>query len=1031
MLNSFHCFALASLCTLILFPACLTGQEIQIHNRHEIQANTFTYSSQDAPAIANYPDGSFVVAWHSRRQQNGKYGIYLQRFSAQGHPLATEQEVNLFTESTQRNPAIAIDTAGGTWVAWESFGQDNSLNAIIARRFSEDRFTGSDEILVNQFTRGNQSSVVAASTGENDVTFAWVTQNMNGDKKQIVARSFSSNGKPICDEHLVARSSRHQILPAISSSQGKAVAVWSELDKFGRPAGIYGRFLGSTTSEAAVRIDSNSQSSNIEPSVSMNRDGSFAVAWLRTAAIEYEVAVRKFDHQGQAIGQEMRASVPRAKNISGAKVEFLNKDRFLVAWNQQTDSLGKDHNISAQIFKTDGQRHGSVFPINKNQKGDHRLTPASGKRTICWDDKNQQLCVAWSGQNKRDKSAVNITALVQNGASFAFSPPDDSVASSVEDTARPHEPPIYNPKLVAKDPFGGFQSLGPEGGDFGFVAINATPLNPPDPVLAVGPTHIVAMTNGAIAFFDKQGTLTFSDQIDGAGGFWADQNATGFVFDPEALFDPHSNRFFVMANERANNRSFFLLAVSDDDNPNGNWFRYRFDVTDLSGNDIDSPNMAVDDEVVYLTADFFGPDEYLVYMLRKSDLLVGDTPSETDLLITGSQSYGLPLIYDEDAPAFYMIQAFEFGNFSTVRIHGITDALTNPQRVTTDVSVPAYGHPQDPIQMGTSVRPELFEARFWSCVYRDGSLWAVHHHSPNSSATPRARWYEFAMNDWPASGVLPELVQSGELTPTNDQGQISSTFFPSIWVDENGNAAITTARSSASEFISMSRALRSASDPANTFQDVELVQPSTSGFSAIGRWGDYSGTNSDPAEPGVFWGIHEFTQSDSIWQTFIAKYEVENAAEFVFPSAFNTENGTTISGGIVEVLESDDSYLSVLADVPADTDGEEVVVAFTANTVNTTFNSLTFNIESSVNTPNVVQNVELFNFTSLTFELVDSQSAELVDTSVAIEVTGDVSRFVTPGSGLLRARVSFESAGATLFFPWQVNVDRIDWQISN
>ena len=1032
MCKAMYLKSFASLFFLVVcFLPISMAEEIQIDNRHEIQANTFTYSSQSSPAIANYPDGSFVVAWHSRRQQDGKYGIYLQRFSAQGRPVGAEQEVNLFTASTQRNPTVAIDSAGGTWVAWESFGQDNSLNAIIARRFFGNDFVGSDEILVNQITKGNQSNVVATASGDEDVTFVWVTADESGNKKQLVTRSFNSQGRPNCDEYVVAHSTRHQNLPSVSSAGERAIVVWSELDQYGRPDGIFGSFVHSQPSKKVIRIDNGSESGNIEPSVSMCHDGSFAVAWLRAAAAEYEVVSRKFDRQGNPAGKEMRASVPRAKNVSGATVEFVNNDRYLVAWNEQTDSLGKDHNIFAQIFGADGQRYGSVFPVNKNQQGDHRLTPASGQRKICWDEKNQKLCVAWSGRNNQDKSAVNITAMVQRGTAFAFAKPDDSVESTVETTARPHEPPLYNPKLVANEPFGGFQPLGPKGGDFGFVAINATALNPPDPVLAVGPTHIVAMTNGAIAFFDKQGNLTFSDQIDGAGGFWASENATGFVFDPEALFDPHSNRFFVMANERANGRSFFLLAVSDDDNPNGNWFRYRFDVTDLAGNDIDSPNMAVDDEVVYLTADFFGPDEYLVYMLRKSDLLVGNTPLDTDLLITGSQSYGLPLIYDDDAPAFYMIQAFEFGNFSSVRMHAITNALTNPQRVTTNVTVPAYGHPQDPVQMGTSVRPELFEARFWSCVYRDGSLWAVHHHSPNSAGTPRARWYEFAMNGWPTSGMLPQLVQSGELTPTNDSGQVSSTFFPSIWVDENGNAAITTSRSSNSEFISMSRAVRSSNDPLNTFQEVQLVQPSTSGFSAGGRWGDYSGTNSDPAEPGAFWGISEFTQSTSIWQTYIAKYVVESPFEAIFPSAASVENGNNISGDVTEVEESDDSYLSVLSDIPVNVDDGEVVVLFTANTANTNFNSLSFIVESSVNTPNVTQTVELFDFETQSFEMIDTRAVTMVDSSSEIEVTGDVSRFVTPGSGLLQARVSFIANGATLFFPWQANVDQIVWQISN
>jgi len=169
--------------------------------------------------------------------------------------------------------------------------------------------------------------------------------------------------------------------------------------------------------------------------------------------------------------------------------------------------------------------------------------------------------------------------------------------------------------------------------------------------------------------------------------------------------------------------------------------------------------------------------------------------------------------------------------------------------------------------MGTSSRPELFEARFWSCVYRNGSLWAVHH---EGSSRVRARWYEIATNGWPsADGALPEVVQTGQI----DGGAGVRTFFPSIAVDEFGNAAITTARSASNEYISMSRAVRQASDPLGEFQPIEFVRES-SGPYGFGRWGDYSGTVPDPAQPGVFWGHHEYTPGGNSWNTWVASYTV-------------------------------------------------------------------------------------------------------------------------------------------------------------
>ena len=193
---------------------------------------------------------------------------------------------------------------------------------------------------------------------------------------------------------------------------------------------------------------------------------------------------------------------------------------------------------------------------------------------------------------------------------------------------------------------------------FGFNAIDFTGWTPPDPEIAVGPNHLVAMTNGAIAFFDKQGNLLFQDEIEDSFGFWGAQGAGNFVFDPECLYDPHSGRFFAMANERSGG-SFFLLAVSDDSDPNGVWHKYRFQRTIDS--DIDSPNMGIDEDYVYLTADFFGPDKYEVVIIEKAPILSGGALNITSTFFTGSgnQSMGVPIIYDTNQPAGFLLQSSE------------------------------------------------------------------------------------------------------------------------------------------------------------------------------------------------------------------------------------------------------------------------------------------------------------------------------------------------------------------------------------
>jgi hypothetical protein len=208
-----------------------------------------------------------------------------------------------------------------------------------------------------------------------------------------------------------------------------------------------------------------------------------------------------------------------------------------------------------------------------------------------------------------------------------------------------------------------------------------------------------------------------------------------------------------------------------------------------------------------------------------------------------------------------MIEHYEETSNTIVRLHAITDPLGNPKRVMYDLTVPEYSPPEDPPQKGTTARPETFDSRFWSCVWRDGSLWATHH---QGSSRVMARWYEIKTNDWPSSGT-PTLYQSGDIDP----GEEIRTFFTAIAPDGFGNAAMCFARSSPDEYISVARCMRLADDPLGTMRPVVIVKESNSSY-VSGRWGDYSGVSCDPSDNLTFWMHGEYTPGGNIWNTWIS-----------------------------------------------------------------------------------------------------------------------------------------------------------------
>ncbi len=837
----------------------------------ETQANVFTGSAQEHGALTALPGGGFVAVWDSRRQEHGDYAVVAQRFDAFGRAIGGEVPINAFVRGMQERPAV-IASGESVWFVWQSHGQDGSAAGIVARRFDRELRIASAEIPVNQTQTGNQMLPAIVDDGQGGMVVAWVDDSTGASR--IMCRIFDAQGKPACDESAVCADAPGNNANAsiIRAADGSYLIAWARTDEHGNPNAVIVRPVAADGSLSGDEIVLNEMDGrdHIEPSIALTHDGGFVGAWHTAVDGGFTVDVRFFDADGSPLTDVVTVAEPSNGWKSAATVLRAADDRYLVVYN--SDGAGGDGNgsgVMGQLIDAQGHILASPMVLNVNTDGPQEITAATGANRIVIDAAGR-LATCWNGaSHEGDSSSVNLTVRLPLGMEINDTAPAGERLAylAAESDALSPIPPIWDPNHVELERLGDGGSDGP---DFGFEGVTSTGWTPPDPEMAVSPNRILAITNGEITLFDKTGNNLFRDEIEDSFGFWGELGATNFVFDPECVWDPHSQRLFAMACERSSNgRSMFLLAVSKTSTPNTrtDWWKYRLDVTSLAGNDIDSPNMAVDANNVLLTADFFSPDKYLLYFIDKNSILSGGTPVTRSELITGAsqQSMGIPVMHDANAPAQYILQSTELTNNNTVIFHATRDPFGSYSRVTYTLSVPAYTYPNQPPQRGSSSRPFLFEPRFWSCVEINDSLWAVHH---VNSSRARVRWYEFNMRGWPSSGNNPEIAQWGEL----DYGGTIHTFFPSIGVDSQGNAAITFSRSSPDEYISMSRAVRKFSDPPGTFQPPQFVKESTAAHTS-GRWGDYSATVNDPAALGSFWGHHEFTLNGQ-WRTWIARYDV-------------------------------------------------------------------------------------------------------------------------------------------------------------
>ena len=99
----------------------------------EFRVNTHTMGNQIRPAAASDAAGNFVVVWNGFDADS--YGVFGQRFAADGSPVGSEFRVNTHTTDSQSDPHVGVDALGNFAVVWESRTQDGSEYGVFGQRF--------------------------------------------------------------------------------------------------------------------------------------------------------------------------------------------------------------------------------------------------------------------------------------------------------------------------------------------------------------------------------------------------------------------------------------------------------------------------------------------------------------------------------------------------------------------------------------------------------------------------------------------------------------------------------------------------------------------------------------------------------------------------------------------------------------------------------------------------------------------------------------------------------------------------------
>jgi hypothetical protein len=452
-------------------------------------------------------------------------------------------------------------------------------------------------------------------------------------------------------------------------------------------------------------------------------------------------------------------------------------------------------------------------------------------------------------------------------------------------------------------------------------------LVPPDTQMAAGPTQILSVSNRGLQTFNKTTGVADGFLNVTTNTFFASVNAGQSTFDVQARYDRLSQRYIITAEDGTTpNKIFIAVSNTPSITSATAWTFYFFNISLVTpaGDGTcfaDYPATGVDANALIIGVNNFCPNAYggsAVFVVRKSSILSGGPIVVTVFRNVGQVTPRGIDSWDPDpsgTASSYFISVFSTGS---LRLRRITSPGGTPVlSAGLDVAIPTVATPIDLEHLGNALpggaangKIDGNDTRFMPSMSRNGTLWATHGTSVNSSGVASggdrdaARWYQINNLD-----ATPTLVQSGTIFDSAVSNPRSYTF-PTMAVSSQGHAVFGFSVIGATQFNAAGYTSRLAGDPAG-FANAPVAYANgvgaynafDKGTSTGQRWGDYSRTTLDPCDDMTIWTAQEYTAQANTVGSFDAQWGIRVAqVRAPPPASLVSVNPPSVAAGQASVV---------------------------------------------------------------------------------------------------------------------------------
>jgi hypothetical protein len=370
----------------------------------DTQVNVSAPKDLTVPSVAMDSNGDYVVAWNNQVQPGPSYLYDVEARVYNSAGVAQTGEIQVAQTMGATRPSVAMDPNGDFVVAYQVLNTSTYLYGISAHRYNLAGTAQGSAIVVNDGSSDSASGSLPKVAMDSAGDFVVAYQGYDAGSRGIFAQQFNSSGAsqgPIV--RVNTPQADNQNSPAIAmDSGGSFVIAWQDGGN-AQTTGIYAQrytYTAGTAGPTAVGdntlISSDAGAGN--PSVAIEPTGQYVIAWQFTQTVSGDdfpgIEAQRFDASGNSLTGVVPLSSSESYDQVGPSVAIDADGDFVVAWESDgqggtASSLGT---ILAQRVNSGGTLIGTKQFLPSTQSGDSQTAPdvasnPNGNAVFVWSSK--------------------------------------------------------------------------------------------------------------------------------------------------------------------------------------------------------------------------------------------------------------------------------------------------------------------------------------------------------------------------------------------------------------------------------------------------------------------------------------------------------------------------------------------------------------------------------------------------------------------------------------------------------------------